>query len=707
MAPLTWRNVEAPNFSGVADSYRIMGQALAGSTTGLEAALSGLQESQQKRDTGNFLAGISKYTDPAAYDAALKSGTAFAGVNPANISPDALKFASERQASLLANQGTGLANDQTAFNNQKAKDYEAARPAADAAMTEIKAAFSLGTPEGIARGRELMTKYTPAFSKAGFTPSQISALDADNFKSTDAGLKLNQAVVAAGDAKTEHDQNQAAKDIFSSISGIAVDPNDAALKIRAMNLRPEVMTKALALVENQGAAVFGPAADPNQVILEQRVPNKGAPTSIEGVANKIIGAESGGNANAQNPLSSAGGLGQFTDGTWLTTIKRYRPDIAAGRSDDQIIGLKKDGALNKEMTVALTGENADFLSSKGFSVTPGNIYLAHFAGQGGASALLKADPNARVDSVLDAGQVKANPFLKDWTVGQLSAWADKKMGGKVADARIGQAFGDPGAQSASDALSQAVAGLDTSALDNADTTNLSADQNQALLDQGLTLSAQAQSLQDTAKVDDAFNSNANLISELTTRPDHDASRIDVAKKIFDAIGKEGEGSWFSAFDSELNLPIITTEVNRVANKFGLAPDMAGAFVKNAIETNTNWFTKDTLDVNENKVDELVSQFIDTKTGGVSKDKLKGATEQLAAIRGKQVGAQRLAAANQQVEQAKQEYFNAVQRARTNPAVDIQTPKLRYTTLLAQLQKEIGVQDDNPFLRANTNPLTGK
>lgn len=48
------------------------------------------------------------------------------------------------------------------------------------------------------------------------------------------------------------------------------------------------------------------------------------------LAERIIQAESGWNCKAQNPYSSAGGLFQFTDGTWLSTQKRLgiTPDLA-------------------------------------------------------------------------------------------------------------------------------------------------------------------------------------------------------------------------------------------------------------------------------------------------------------------------------------------------------------------------------------------
>ena len=49
--------------------------------------------------------------------------------------------------------------------------------------------------------------------------------------------------------------------------------------------------------------------------------------AVNAVVERIIGVESTGNRNAKNSRSSATGLGQFLDETWLDLIRRYRPDL--------------------------------------------------------------------------------------------------------------------------------------------------------------------------------------------------------------------------------------------------------------------------------------------------------------------------------------------------------------------------------------------
>jgi hypothetical protein len=148
--------------------------------------------------------------------------------------------------------------------------------------------------------------------------------------------------------------------------------------------------------------------------------------------DRIIQAESGGNPYAKNPRSSATGAGQFIDSTWLSMIGKYRPDLAEGKSKAEILALRTDPELSRAMTEAYAAENAGVLGQAGFRATPGNTYLAHFAGPQGAVKILGADPSASVASIMGDAAVRANPFLANMTAGDLINWAGRKMGGASA-----------------------------------------------------------------------------------------------------------------------------------------------------------------------------------------------------------------------------------------------------------------------------------
>jgi hypothetical protein len=148
-----------------------------------------------------------------------------------------------------------------------------------------------------------------------------------------------------------------------------------------------------------------------------------------GLADKIIGVESGGDPNAQNTRSSAGGAGQFINSTWVSMLRQHKPDLAVGKSDADLIALKTDPGLSREMTAAYAGDNAGILSKAGLPVTDGTQYLAHFAGPGGAVGLLNADPSAPAASVLGQRFAQANPTMANMSAGDVVAWANRKMGG--------------------------------------------------------------------------------------------------------------------------------------------------------------------------------------------------------------------------------------------------------------------------------------
>jgi hypothetical protein len=153
-------------------------------------------------------------------------------------------------------------------------------------------------------------------------------------------------------------------------------------------------------------------------------------SAVENTVAKIIGVESGGRADAKNPRSSASGLGQFTDSTWLATVRKHRPDLA-GASNGELLALKTDPTIGRQMTLAHTQENAAALAASGNATTEGNLYLAHFAGIAGAKRILAAADGSAIVDVLGADVVRANPFLRDQNIGWLKGWAAKKMGGQA------------------------------------------------------------------------------------------------------------------------------------------------------------------------------------------------------------------------------------------------------------------------------------
>src|SRR5262245_2790565 len=120
--------------------------------------------------------------------------------------------------------------------------------------------------------------------------------------------------------------------------------------------------------------------------------------------------ESGLDPGIKSSTSSATGLFQFIEQTWLMTMKQSGTELGYGRYADaiektgsgryvvrdpalraEILNLRKDPAANASMAGALTRANAARLRGKiGRDPTEGELYIAHFLGAGGAAKLINA-----------------------------------------------------------------------------------------------------------------------------------------------------------------------------------------------------------------------------------------------------------------------------------------------------------------------------
>jgi hypothetical protein len=132
--------------------------------------------------------------------------------------------------------------------------------------------------------------------------------------------------------------------------------------------------------------------------------------------------ESNLNPSARASSSSAHGLFQFIEQTWLGTMKQAGPALGYGRYADaiektssgryvvqdpdlrrEILNLRSDPAANALMAGAFTKRNGEQLAARiGRGPTEGELYLAHFLGAAGAGKLISlaaASPQANAAEV--------------------------------------------------------------------------------------------------------------------------------------------------------------------------------------------------------------------------------------------------------------------------------------------------------------------
>lgn len=109
-------------------------------------------------------------------------------------------------------------------------------------------------------------------------------------------------------------------------------------------------------------------------------------------------------------MSSAHGLGQFTDATWLDTLRKHGGKHGVANASkltaDQAAKLRSDVELQAAMLAELTRENADRGRALGGKNDAANVYALHNLGEGDGAKFLKslsANPGMSVRDALMRG----------------------------------------------------------------------------------------------------------------------------------------------------------------------------------------------------------------------------------------------------------------------------------------------------------------
>ena len=257
-----------------------------------------------------------------------------------------------------------------------------------------------------------------------------------------------ETMTALGDASPEDGAGyrQAVQDAYqarlaSSLDGapsaMARDRLKRNVELAAPDFDEALFGAERGMMRDYTAEQISQIVDDGSQALRREVMN-GPEVGRSAVAERIASVESGGKLDAVNPNSSATGKYQFVRSTWLEQIKRYRPDVAEGKSDDEVWALATDEALQDEMEGHFRNENVRHLAANGIDADAGAVYLAHFAGRGGAVKALKASPDTPISKVMSKAAIEANASVdyngkdfKDFTAGDLVDWSRAKMGQDV------------------------------------------------------------------------------------------------------------------------------------------------------------------------------------------------------------------------------------------------------------------------------------
>jgi hypothetical protein len=279
------------------------------------------------------------------------------------------------------------------------------------------------------------------------------------------------------------------------------------------------------------------------------------------IIDAIIGVESGGDRYAKNPKSSATGLGQFVEDTWLDIMRRHEAELVKGMSEAQILALRKDPALSRKATEYYAAENAAGLLRNGEAATGQNVYLSHFLGLGDALKVLKAAPGTPVNGLVNQRSIDSNrSILQGKTVDQVQAWAGNKVNDHAPDTIAARERAAEATKKQNEAVKELIAelGFEAEQLKRTDEQQAI---HQALQRAGVTLdSAEGQAI--AAKVQSLY-----ALQQAQEAATESQERLQDSQQEFASMGKE----FFSGFLSDLRQGKSLTEalgnaLNRLADR---------------------------------------------------------------------------------------------------------------------------------------------
>ncbi|WP_448205771.1 transglycosylase SLT domain-containing protein [Azospirillum sp. sgz302134] len=187
-----------------------------------------------------------------------------------------------------------------------------------------------------------------------------------------------------------------------------------------------------------GKTVRGPAN------VEAAVRNASAKTGVDfSYLMEKAAVESGFRTDVKSSSSSATGLYQFIDSTWLTTLRDHGADHGLGKYADaiqtrgdgrpyvtdpdmkkEILDLRKDPNVSALMAAEFTRDNKEYLEETvqgNRKIGSTELYLAHFLGAGGASKFLNAmqdNPNRQAKELFPEAAAANKAVFMDKETGK-------------------------------------------------------------------------------------------------------------------------------------------------------------------------------------------------------------------------------------------------------------------------------------------------
>ena len=433
MATLTWRNVDSPNFAGALAGYRSSAELLNNAFDSLRQGLGDFQAQRTADADSQVLANSLQFTDPAAYQEALKSGAILGGIDPTRVSSQAIE-------ALASRAGTLINNSANEYDLNRAKETNAAMDAARPALVAIAEANASGDPAKIAAAQQ---QYGPQLANL---PAADILKTYQTGQSLEANSLRNDATRFTNDTTARNDEDtQAAIALVNQIRESKITVDGARQELLAADLSAGARSKATELLGGMFPGMFGPiGSTPGAAPAPGGGSSSGSFTdgipfaetrnyvgSILGKAGEVTGTneekaekllpflinqESGGNNNAVSP-KGARGLTQVMPktgedpGYGVAPLKDQSPEEYRRFGKDYLVAMlnKYDGDVEKSLAAynAGPGNVDDWVAASANEIAAaqgqlGQRTMSNNAADGAAQDLVKNfGSNATVGSVTD------------------------------------------------------------------------------------------------------------------------------------------------------------------------------------------------------------------------------------------------------------------------------------------------------------------
>ena len=373
MAPLTWKNIDAPNFSGANASMQTAATLLSNGIGGFSEALKGYQDTRRRTATNAALGEVNRLQTSGGLQEALMNGSL--NPDPGSVDPKFYEYAANAAQRVLNQEQTSAntnriqqttnfeAQDQA--NKQKLwarsdSEYAGQAPALRRAL-EINSLVQSGDPQKIAQGRQLELDSADIWSGAGMKYDDALRLTQTNQAAAETGMRFNRDVEADKQWWDNNDRTLDSEAITNYLIQTSSGPEDAAQRVRQLpGLDSRVTQKVLGNIQDR-ATNFPEVSEVDQLLMEanpQAAMAGGMPQVDQGLAQMQLRGS-----------STVSGQGQRSDPSGWLKYQNSGSKRSLPLSDRLVETMSFLPQMGVTMRVTSGGQSsaAEFAAGKGQS----------------------------------------------------------------------------------------------------------------------------------------------------------------------------------------------------------------------------------------------------------------------------------------------------------------------------------------------------